>query len=180
MKDIIALLVQGAGGGLAATASSSTTSNPKLGSNILLGGIVFQLAVICVFSGCTVEYLVRYFTDHALRSAIDAEGRISKRGVCTTRIKVMLAGLAFNTVVLFIRAVYRTIELADGWGGRIISTELYFIVLDGVMVLLTMYSLNFIHPWWFLFMDSPKNGLYEGSPTWEESTIRLEERTRTE
>jgi hypothetical protein len=48
------------------------------------------------------------------------------------------------------RSVYRTIELQDGWTGRIIHTELYFNVLDGGMVTLAVFTMNFIHPGVFL------------------------------
>ena len=66
--------------------------------------------------------------------------------------------------------MYRTIELADGWNGRIISTQVLFSaflpsqsfceltendtflsffftdVLDGAMITLAMYTMNFAHP----------------------------------
>jgi hypothetical protein len=64
-----------------------------------------------------------------------------------------------------IRSVYRTIELANGWSGPIISTERYFGTfctvlareyadsalllidwLDGGMVTIAICTLNFIHP----------------------------------
>ena len=35
----------------------------------------------------------------------------------------MLAGMGIMTVCLFIRSVYRTAELSDGWNGTIITTE---------------------------------------------------------
>lgn len=72
------------------------------------------------------------------------------------------------------RAVYRTIELSDGWGGVIISTERYFsesstillltgyalsnvlVVLDAIMIVLGMYVLNVIHPWYFLYRDAAR------------------------
>jgi len=65
------------------------------------------------------------------------------------------------------RAIYRTIELSEGWNGRIISNELYFStshiflvcfhcsqllmdnvidVLDGAMVTIAMYTINIGHP----------------------------------
>ncbi len=67
-------------------------------------------------------------------------------GKMDTRIMNMLAALCFNILCLFIRSVspvyawiqpvdsplfsysdnYRTIELSDGWNGRIINTEVYF------------------------------------------------------
>lgn len=58
-------------------------------------------------------------------------------------------------------AVYRTVELATGWNGRIIRTEAYFrkshfgfhssalrfsVVLDGVMIVIAMYTINVLHP----------------------------------
>ena len=62
--------------------------------------------------------------------------------------KIVIGGLTFATLCLFIRcvaipygaivrlltrklfsAVYRTIELADGWNGRVIETEVYFSAL---------------------------------------------------
>ena len=64
--------------------------------------------------------------------------------------------------------MYRTIELADGWNGKIISTQVLFSafpsklfvntvlmesnsfffadVLDGAMITLAMYTMNFAHP----------------------------------
>lgn len=63
-------------------------------------------------------------------------------------------------------AIYRTAELADGWDGKIIRTQVYFSmstcnssrsvilidsditidVLDAMMVTLAMYATNFFHP----------------------------------
>jgi len=41
--------------------------------------------------------------------------------------------------------------LSDGWNGRIISTQVYFNVLDGAMVTLAIYTLNIAHPGLLLF-----------------------------
>jgi hypothetical protein len=71
-------------------------------------------------------------------------------------------------ISILYRAVYRTIELSDGWTGRIIGTQVYFSayfqlhfqfysniikivdVLDGAMIVLAIYTLNFVHPGVFL------------------------------
>jgi hypothetical protein len=65
-----------------------------------------------------------------------------------------------------LRAIYRTVELADGWNGKIISTQILFstflsrlfvnrahgkrffflVVLDGAMITLAMYTMNIAHP----------------------------------
>ncbi|KAG7442279.1 uncharacterized protein BT62DRAFT_1079400 [Guyanagaster necrorhizus] len=62
------------------------------------------------------------------------------------KIKYMIRALAFNTVCLIIREIYRTIELEDGWNGKIIHTQVYFNGFDGAMVILAIYTLNFAHP----------------------------------
>ena len=134
---------------------------------------------ITVYSLCATEFFIRYFKKRPVRlDTIDAT-----RGTFDPYLKYMSLALAFNTTCLFIRyvricyydssdhlqsnafirAVYRTIELSDGWTGRIIGTQVYFSasffplpltcinvgyldVLDGAMIVLAIYTLNFAHP----------------------------------
>ncbi|KDR69649.1 hypothetical protein GALMADRAFT_230599 [Galerina marginata CBS 339.88] len=148
--DVVSLVVQGAGGGIAATAPDLKGAN--LGANIMLGGIVFQLGVIVLYSILALEYFIRYHFDAPISSRVksvastndQSEGQL--RGLFTFKLKLMSYALIFSTTLLFIRAIYRTIELADGWNGRIISNELYFNVLDATMIVLAMYSMNFANP----------------------------------
>ncbi|KAJ8509286.1 hypothetical protein ONZ45_g8529 [Pleurotus djamor] len=155
--DIIALIVQGVGGGMAASAADGE-GNADLGGNIMLGGIVFQLVAITVYSICAFEFFMRYLYDRPVRSVAKPIGRDqdATRGLLDARLKLMTGALFFSTLLLFIRSVYRTIELADGWDGRIITTEVYFNVLDGTMVLLAMFTLNFAHPG-ILLRTKPRN-----------------------
>ncbi|KAF7364297.1 hypothetical protein MSAN_01089600 [Mycena sanguinolenta] len=124
--DIISLVVQGIGGGMASSASDLSGANR--GGRVMLGGIAFQFLVIIVFSALMCDFTLRYLFDRP----------------------TMLIALVFSTIVLFIRSVYRLIELSGGWEGRIIHTEVYFNVLDGGMVTLAIFTLNFAHPGIFL------------------------------
>ncbi|KDR68318.1 hypothetical protein GALMADRAFT_78795, partial [Galerina marginata CBS 339.88] len=148
--DVVSLVVQGAGGGIAATAPDLKGAN--LGAHIMLGGIGFQLAVIVLYSILALEYFVRYNFDAPIASRVksvkivDDQSDHQLRGLFTFKLKLMSCALIFSTTLLFIRAIYRTIELADGWNGRIISNELYFNVLDATMVVLAMYTMNFANP----------------------------------
>ncbi|KAK0222325.1 RTA1 like protein-domain-containing protein [Armillaria fumosa] len=155
--DILSLVIQGGGGGIASSASDrNDLQGAKLGSNVMLAGIVFQLVVITFYAILACEFLVRYTHNRpvarlfARRKRSDSLVTLSSpnppRGFLDTKIKIMIFALAFNTLCLFIRSIYRTIELADGWNGRIILTEVYFNVLDGAMVVLAIYTLNFAHP----------------------------------
>ncbi|KAI0692285.1 RTA1 like protein-domain-containing protein [Cytidiella melzeri] len=140
-SDIIALVVQALGGGLASSTNSQSTTN--LGANIALAGIVFQLASLIVFSALMAEFFVRFWNHRPLR---DVASNSYRGHQWNLKLKLATFGLAFSSTLLFIRGVYRTIELADGWFGRIIATQVYYNVLDGAMVTLAMYTLNIFHP----------------------------------
>ncbi len=144
--DVISLVVQGAGGGIAA--SSSTLEDANVGGNIMLGGIVFQLGlslsfthpstsvnaftvVMTLFLGLAGEFFYRFFTDSPIPGRrVETEGShvtLTASGYeLSTDMRVMLVALFFSTACLYIRAVYRTIELASGWNGAIIETEIWF------------------------------------------------------
>jgi hypothetical protein len=106
---------------------------------------LIQPAVIVLYSALAVEYYIRYHK----RSPVG--GRNKENGVPTSRrvyretnADDLYSGLhhdasiypvsSFHALSLHTvsvtctdsRAIYRTIELSEGWNGRIISNELYF------------------------------------------------------
>ncbi|KDR79914.1 hypothetical protein GALMADRAFT_222849 [Galerina marginata CBS 339.88] len=143
-SDVIALFVQGAGGGIAATAQDD--KGAEKGAHIMLFGIVFQLIIILVYAACAVEFFLRYHMDAPFSARMDIRNDKADRGELTSNVKTMAFALAFSTTCFFIRSIYRIAELADGWTGRIIHTQVYFNVLDGAMIILAIYTLNFFHP----------------------------------
>jgi len=147
--DIVSLIVQAVGGAKASMAEDYQGAQD--GAHIMLGGIVFQLACITAYVILAAEFFLRFHNDWPVRSPEKSDESPALLG---KRMKIMIAALIFNTTCLFIRAVYRTIELSDGWSGRIISTQVYFNVLDGAMVTLAIYTLNFAHPG-FLLAEPP-------------------------
>jgi len=154
--DVVALVIQGVGGGKAAGAVGNGR-DPTPGGNIMLGGICFQLFTITIFSLFGSEFFFRYFSKKPVHPVSPSETELGKlqRTPMNSRVMFMTCALAFNTTCIFIRAVYRTIELSDGWNGRIISTQVLFNVLDGGMVTLAMYTLNIAHPGFLLKNASP-------------------------
>jgi hypothetical protein len=103
---------------------------------------------------CAAEFLFRFTKNFPLR-AVSLREKQARVGM-PVKIKVMVGAMSFSSVLLFIRSVYRLIELSDGWTGRIIRTELYFDVLDGTMIVLAIYTVNFIHPGMFSPSQPPK------------------------
>ncbi|KAJ3919837.1 RTA1-like protein [Lentinula edodes] len=144
--DLTSLLAQAVGGGMAATAVGKG-KDPTPGGHVMLGGIVFQMATITVYILFASEFFIRYFNDKPLDRTQKIHHRNSgNRGAMDFELEIMSAALVLSTICIFIRAVYRTIELTDGWSGRIISTQRYFNVLDGAMIVIAMYIMNIAHP----------------------------------
>ncbi|KAF7341349.1 hypothetical protein MVEN_01871400 [Mycena venus] len=140
--DIIALVVQGVGGGMASSANDLDGANQ--GANVMLGGIGFQFG--------SVPFSLKGILANGRSQCLRAH-KGTPRGTFTPRLKFMLVALAFSTTVLFIRSIYRLIELSGGWEGPVIRTEVYFNVFDGGMVTLAIFTLNFVHPGIFLQPD---------------------------
>ncbi|KAI0674035.1 RTA1-domain-containing protein [Trametes maxima] len=144
--DIIALVIQAVGGAKASTAVQDN-QDPNPGGHIMLGGIAFQLAAVSIYLILATEFLIRYHLDKPFERK---EVAFPKSFTLDRGVKLMIIGLAFDGVFILIRSIYRTIELTDGWSGRIIETQVYFNVLDGAMIVLAMFTLNFFHPGWLL------------------------------
>ncbi|KAJ7200844.1 RTA1-domain-containing protein [Mycena pura] len=138
--DILALIVQIIGGGIASSATAPSFANS--GANIMLTGVILQFAVFFVYSLLFVDVLRCYHMDLPVRTGQDASGR-SK---LDSKLKTMIAALAFTTLVLFIRSVYRIIQLAGGWSGHMMYAEVDLAALDGGMVVLVMFAINVAHP----------------------------------
>ncbi|KAJ6483626.1 RTA1-domain-containing protein [Mycena vitilis] len=148
--DIVALVIQGAGGGIAASADDR--AGTQLGANIMLAGIAFQFAAIVMYILCAGEFLRRYTRDLPVRGQRPLG---SGKTPLASGNRLMIYALAFSTLVLFIRSIYRLIELSGGWNGRVIQTQIYFNVLDGGMVVLAIYTMNIAHPGLLLSTDKP-------------------------
>ncbi|KAG1873924.1 RTA1 like protein-domain-containing protein [Suillus subluteus] len=148
--DVICLIVQAVGGALAAQAVNENES-PTLGGNIMLGGISAQLLVyICL---AAEFFLRRKYNAPFHHQAIKFEKEKGQHSM-SKEVQIMIYGMSFCTVCLFIRSVYRTVELADGWSGPVIANESYFNWLDGGFVTLAIYTLNIIHPGIYLKRDA--------------------------
>ncbi|KAL4994088.1 RTA1 like protein-domain-containing protein [Aspergillus recurvatus] len=162
--DIISLVVQAAGGGMAssggggegggqssssssgsassastrAQTSSSSSSNQTTGTHIMVGGIIFQLISITVFVGFAADFLYRVL-------------KRSKSAVPTSRtLLALFVATALSVLLIYIRSIYRTIELMDGWTSSTMQNEGLLIGLDGAMMVPAVIIYNIFHPGWML------------------------------
>jgi hypothetical protein len=56
------------------------------------------------------------------------------------------AALFLATATLFVRTVFRAIELSEGFGGKLANNQLQFMILDGAMVIIACICMTVMHP----------------------------------
>jgi hypothetical protein len=56
------------------------------------------------------------------------------------------AALFLATATLFVRTVFRAIELSEGFGGKLANNQLQFMILDGAMVIIASICMTVMHP----------------------------------
>jgi hypothetical protein len=66
------------------------------------------------------------------------------------RVEFLLAGVAFASLMIYVRGVYRSIELAQGWTGHLITHEPFFTWLDGLPMVLCLAAFAVAHPGFLL------------------------------
>ncbi|WWD16463.1 hypothetical protein CI109_100889 [Kwoniella shandongensis] len=165
--DIISLVLQAVGGGWAASASDPI---PKTPTNIMVGGIIFQLVSMVAFSSLALDFMIRATKKKAWKHRQSEESMVSASENATfagandnasweekEKEKgeingwwIVLAGTAICSLMIIIRGVYRSVELVQGWNGYLISHEVYQDTLDGLPMSLAMIAVNILHPGFFL------------------------------
>ncbi|RVD83188.1 uncharacterized protein DFL_007587 [Arthrobotrys flagrans] len=136
--DLVSLITQSIGGAIASTADDDEGS--KVGGDITLGGLSFQVFTMTLFMVLCGEFAWRCWNR---RHMFDEKQRGLRE---SRRFKYFLYAMAAATFFIYIRCVYRVAELAKGWDGPLMTNETYFIVLEGTMVILACLVLNFFHP----------------------------------
>ncbi|EGX50001.1 hypothetical protein TWF173_007649 [Orbilia oligospora] len=136
--DLVSLITQSAGGAIASTSNDHAGS--KLGGDITLGGLAFQVFTMTFFMVLCGEFALRCWNRRQMFDERQRGLRESKR------FKYFLYAMGAATIFIYVRCVYRVAELAKGWDGPLMTTETYFIVLEGSMVILACLCLNIFHP----------------------------------
>ncbi|QGA13175.1 hypothetical protein EYB26_000822 [Talaromyces marneffei] len=135
--DIISLVIQAVGGGMASGQAGKIGGDTKPGTDIMVAGIIFQLVSITVFAVSAVDFLRRVLKQRLLQSV---QGSVTP----------LLLAMVFSIVLIYIRSIYRVVELVQGWSGYLITHEAYFIALDGSMMVPAVAIFNIVHPGSFM------------------------------
>ncbi|KAL8779023.1 MAG: hypothetical protein Q9213_007138 [Squamulea squamosa] len=136
--DLFSLILQGAGGGLAASADKQSTQDA--GSHLMLAGIVWQVFTLIVFAALAGDFVLR--ASRARSSLTLAASELLR----STKFKLFSTGLIVSFLAILIRCVYRIAELAGGWKNDIMQNEAEFIVLEGVVIVVAVICQTAFHP----------------------------------
>ena len=123
MADLFALILQGAGGGIAATANTQNMQN--VGNSLMMAGIVWQVVTLLLFGTLSADYFLRVW------------GRRSELAPATYKIRhdrkfhLYLTAIFLAYITIMTRCIYRIGEMANGWSNSIMQNQPTFIGLDG-------------------------------------------------
>lgn len=153
--DIISLVLQGAGGGIAAVALNDDKGTTG-GTHIMIAGLAFQVFTMSVFLFFWIHYFyniyfgsnrgfgneprtkpegTKFFNTLYKDDVFDpGYAHVRQRRLFNYFPMVVLVG----TLAIYTRCIYRVIELAQGWEGFLITHEDYVFVLDGMMLLIAV------------------------------------------
>lgn len=143
--DVASLLLQAAGGGIASS-KSHNNEDPTVGNNIMIAGLSVQVFTLLIFICLALDFTFR--TVKRVRQ-LGAEGALDPthaRLRSSWAFQGFLVALSFATLCIFTRSVYRVAELSEGWNGRLIKTQSYFIGLEGAIISAGVLALNIFHP----------------------------------
>ncbi|KAB5554919.1 RTA1 like protein-domain-containing protein [Coniochaeta sp. 2T2.1] len=175
--DVSCLLVQAAGGGIAASAGgSSEHPNAKLlqnGNRAIIAGIVLQVVVLAFFGLSGLDYYIR--VRRWIKSPEATPEAVALWN--NRRFRLFCYGVTGAYTMILIRCIYRVIEMAGGWGNHIMQDEVSFIVLEGAMVAIAVNLLAFLPPG-ILFPQMRENTLKRDSAKKEAKRAKKAEKAR--
>ena len=114
-------MLQAVGGGSSSASDSLTIL--KVGGDVMIAGLAFQVFTLLVFGLLAGDYFFR-----VRRGPYQRSPTVARKFM----IFCIMATIAY--VCIFVRCCYRVAELSGGWGNPIMRKEPEFIVLDSLYV----------------------------------------------
>jgi hypothetical protein len=122
-------MLQAVGGGFAGGAGNNVKLR-NTGTNLMISGIVWQVATLLVFAGLVVDYALR---TRRSWNDVTAEAKSLLRQI---KFRGFLAAVAVAFITVFLRCVYRIAEMVGGWANPIMRDEIGFDIMEGMYVAL--------------------------------------------
>lgn len=140
--DTVSICLQGAGGGL-----SSGDLSSNLGVNLTIAGLAFQVFTMVVFQALWYMFIRNIIAAYKAKgdNAFNPDFvHIRARGV-KYQIALM-AAVSISLILIFIRSIYRLVEMGFGYGSTLADTEIYFMFFEGLLMSLSCVLMTVCHP----------------------------------
>ncbi|ODM19766.1 hypothetical protein SI65_04752 [Aspergillus cristatus] len=138
--DVIAFVMQAAGGGIMA---SGTISAMNTGENITIGGLAVQLVFFSVFILASTIFHYRIRRNPVPKSLSKSPAPYAGRAATW---ETVMLGLYVASILILIRSIFRLIEYAQGNDGYLISHEAFMYVFDSMLMFFAMVAMSIFHP----------------------------------
>lgn len=126
--DIFSFIIQASGAGLRVQAGSgNSNTDPNLGSNIIVGGLIFQIIIFGIFIIAAFMFNTKFCRDS------------SPTGMSTDiPWQQALNMLYVTSLFIMARNIFRAVEYAMGSDGYLLGVEWGVYVFDAALMTLTM------------------------------------------
>jgi len=155
--DICAVVVQAAGSGTTAANVGKSASGASIGRWVVVAGIAFQTMVMVLFLVMWVTVLVRIHRSRTVDWNPKFESNRHRK-----LFPFFVPAITLSHLFILIRSIFRIVEMAEGIPSKLTLHERYFLVLDGLMVLLGMLVLCVVYPR-IAYGHVPINGIHKPS-----------------
>lgn len=142
--DLISIVLQAAGGGMASSALSLFEETED-GSHVMVGGLAFQVFTIGIFQLFWYLFLYRIYQSYKK----NGDSEFNPKFVHVRERKfhfIYLGSVSLAVLLVFVRSIYRLVELSEGWSSDLAVDEIYFMILEALMMALASFLMTVVHP----------------------------------
>lgn len=143
LGDIFSFLIQASGAGILVkngAGNGKSNNDPQLGNHIIVGGLIFQIAIFGIFLLAVFMFNVRFANHKGKNQRRHSE---ASRGASW---QGMLYMLYVTSSCILIRNIFRTVQYIMRQGGYLLTHEWAVYVFDGALMLLTMVCFLIRYP----------------------------------
>lgn len=140
--DVISLFVQGGGGGV----SSRDNGDSDTGRYIVIGGLAFQLLTMTIFQYFWYTFLWRIYKSERLHGETEFNPHYSTFRANRKLLKPFMAGVSLTFILIYVRSFYRVIETGHGYTSYLLTNEIYYNILEGMMISLAALIMAVLSP----------------------------------
>ncbi|KAJ4366980.1 hypothetical protein N0V83_007510 [Neocucurbitaria cava] len=142
--DLLALVLQAIGGGMAATAKDHKGS--RQGVNIMIAGLISQVITMTLFLAIWGDFAVRTRRAKLSGSFTRAQPSLYENLRSTRNFTYFQWSLFVATVLIFVRCIYRVAELWNGFSGHLANDQVTFMIFEGPLIILAVSAMTAYHP----------------------------------